>query len=133
MKSILRNIVINAVGLLATSILVPGFKIYGGFETILFGGLIFSIISFFIKPILSLLTLPFNFATLGLFSFLTNALLLYLLTLVVSQITVLPFIFPGFSIAGFIIPKMAFNLFFAYVASAFILSLITSTIWWIVD
>ncbi|QQG40621.1 MAG: phage holin family protein [Candidatus Levyibacteriota bacterium] len=132
MKSVLRNVVIQGGGLFATSILVPGLKISGGIETYLFGGLILSVISFFVKPILSLLTLPFNLATLGMFSFLTNALLLYLLTIIVTQITVVPFVFQGFSFAGFIIPEIAFNLFFSYVVCAFVLSFITSAIWWII-
>ncbi len=133
MKSILRTVIVHAVALFACTQLIAGLKVLGGIDTYLFGGLVLSLLSFFIRPVLTVLTLPFNFATMGAFSFLTNALLLYFLTLFIPQIIVTPFVFQGANLLGFIIPKISFNLFFAYIVCAFILSIITSGIYWLIE
>lgn len=132
MKGLLRGVIINAVALFATGLTAQGMKISGGIEVFIFGGLALSLMSIFIKPVLSILTLPFNFATMGAFSFITNAILLYLLTLFVPQIQVVPFIFTGVNLSGFVIPAISFNLFFAYIVCAFIISFITSAINWLI-
>ena len=133
MKGILRNVIIHSVSLFLLAQLAAGVKISGGVQTFILGGAVLYLISLLIKPILNILTLPFNLATFGAFSFLTNALMLYLLTILISQIIISPFVFPGLTFAGFIIPKIAFNLFFAYVVSAFVLSVITSAVKWFID
>lgn len=70
---------------------VPGIIVDGGWPTIFLIALVWSIIVTVIKPVLSILTLPITILTLGLFSFVLNALLFWAMTLVV----------PGFSISGF--------------------------------
>ncbi|MBI2430906.1 MAG: phage holin family protein [Candidatus Levybacteria bacterium] len=132
MKTILRNVVLHAVSLFILWQLVPGVKIVGGLQTYLVAGVMLAFISAFVRPILNILTLPFNLVTMGAFSFLSNALILYILTAFVPQIMISPFTFQGASFLGFIIPKIVFNLFFAYIVSAFVLSAITSVISWLI-
>ncbi|MDO8514217.1 MAG: phage holin family protein [bacterium] len=72
--------------------LVPGVTVGGGWTTILLVALVWSVIMMVIKPVLSILTLPITIITLGLFSFILNALLFWAMTLVV----------PGFVVAGFL-------------------------------
>jgi putative membrane protein len=76
-------LVINAVALGVAALLLPGIR-FGG-ETdmaslinILIVALIFGLVNAFIKPILALLTCPFYIITLGLFTFVVNALMLML-------------------------------------------------------
>ncbi|OGG62990.1 hypothetical protein A3C21_03225 [Candidatus Kaiserbacteria bacterium RIFCSPHIGHO2_02_FULL_59_21] len=71
--------------------IVPGITVSGGWTTVLLAALVWSVIVMVIKPVLSLLTLPITILTLGLFSFVLNALLFWAMTLVV----------PGFAVAGF--------------------------------
>lgn len=71
---------------------VPGITVAGGWTTILFVALVWSVIVMVIKPVLAILTLPITIITLGLFSFVLNALLFWAMTLIV----------PGFIVAGFI-------------------------------
>lgn len=132
MKTILRKTSFNAVSLFAVSQMVAGFKVDGGLQTYVLAGLTLAILSFIVKPIITILTLPLNMATLGAFSFLTNALILYLLTIIVPQITISSFVFPGLSFLGFVIPKISLNVFFAYIVCAFLLSFIVSFINWLV-
>ena len=49
---------------------------FNGFSAILLTGLILSLANYIIKPILKILTLPINILSLGLFSFVINALVL---------------------------------------------------------
>lgn len=131
MKGLLRNFLINLFTLWTTAHLVLGFKINGGIETYLFGSFILSLILIFIKPLLKILFLPINFLTLGLFSWVVNVAVLYLLTLFVPQIEVAPFQFPGFSHQGFTIPAFYLNSFESYLATSFVLSIISNFLTWL--
>ena len=75
-----------------TVTLVPGVSVSGGWITILLVALVWSVITFAIRPVLKILTLPINILTVGLFSFVLNAFLFWAMTLVV----------PGFVVAGFV-------------------------------
>ena len=70
---------------------VPGASI-AGWETTLLVALVWSVIVAVVKPVLNILTLPFTIITIGLFSFILNALLFWAMSLVV----------PGFVVAGFL-------------------------------
>jgi len=72
--------------------LVPGIAVTNGWVTILLIALVWSVIVMVIKPVLSILTLPITILTLGLFSFVLNALLFWAMTLIV----------PGFIVTGFV-------------------------------
>lgn len=81
---------VNGLALFIVSRILPGF-IIDDFVAALVAVIVIGLINALIKPILSLLTLPINILTLGLFSFILNALLL----LLASSLT------PGFQIDGF--------------------------------
>ena len=91
MHTILRYLGTVAAVYLTVS-LVPGITVSGGWVTILFVALAWSVITMIIRPVLSILTLPLTIITVGLFSFVLNALLFWAMTLIV----------PGFVVAGFI-------------------------------
>lgn len=133
MKTILRSIGIYLLALYFIPQFVPGFTVYGGFITLLIGSAVLALMFLILKPILNIISFPVNMLTLGLFSIITNAFILYLLTILVPNITVQPFTYPRSDIFGVIIPRIAFNTFFAYTFSAFILSCINSGIRWIIS
>ena len=132
MKSFFRNILFNAFSLFFISQFLAGVTITGGLLSYLFGGLALSLLFIFLKPILNLLALPLNIITLGMFSFLTNVIIFYLLTVFVPQISITSFDFPGLSYAGFIIPKIHFNVLFAFIITAFFQSLVVSFLSWLI-
>lgn len=131
MKTLIRKTAFNAFALFVLSQLLDGVKIYGGLQTILIGGFILTILLIFVEPILNIISLPLTFVTLGLFSFLTHAFLFYILTILMPQITVTAFVFKGASFAGFVIPKIMLNTFFAYIVAAMVHSAIISVISWL--
>lgn len=131
MKFVLRNTALHAFALFLLPQILGGVHITGGLWSYIIGGIVFSLLAFFIRPILQIFTLPLNVMTFGIFSFFINALLLYLLTVFVSQITIAAFTYPGFSYSGFVIPPLSFNTFMAYVAASVVLSGIVSFLRWL--
>ncbi|MBI4079445.1 MAG: phage holin family protein [Candidatus Levybacteria bacterium] len=131
MKGLLRRTLFNAFALFALSILLGGVTIHGGLQTLLFGGLILTFLTIFLEPILNLLSLPVTFVTMGLFSLITHAILFYVLTVLMPQIEVRAFVFPGTTLGGFVIPRMMLNTFFAYILAASLHSVIISTLNWL--
>lgn len=132
MKGLIRNTVINGIALAVLNQIIPGVTILGGFKTFVIAGFILSLLLLIIKPILNILSLPLNMITLGLFSFFTNSIILYLLTLFVTEITISKFTFNGFTFAGFIVPVMNFNTFYAFIITAATLSIIIAFFDWLI-
>jgi putative membrane protein len=88
---ILIRILATAVTVLLIANFVPGIVI-ASFYTALVVAIVWGILSITIRPILTLLTLPINLLTFGLFSFILNALLFWLVAGLV----------PGFEVHGFV-------------------------------
>jgi putative membrane protein len=65
------TVLITALSLLVVDILLPGVSLQS-FPVALIAGIVIGFVNAFIKPVLSLLTLPINFLTLGLFSLVVN-------------------------------------------------------------
>ncbi len=82
---------LNAVVLLLVAYLVPGFHV-ASFYTALIVALVMGIVNAIIKPVLIVLTLPITILTLGLFTFVINAVLILFVSTIVK----------GFTVDGFI-------------------------------
>jgi putative membrane protein len=82
--------VINALALLAVTYLYDGVKV-DGFTSAIIAALVLGVVNAILRPILVILTLPVTILTLGLFIFVINALLFWLVASIV----------PGFNVAGF--------------------------------
>ena len=82
-------------GILTIAILITAYLLDGiqssGFFSALFAAAILGILNALFRPILLLLTLPINILTLGLFTFVINALLLRFVAVLI----------PGFDVYGF--------------------------------
>jgi putative membrane protein len=132
MRSLLRSTLFNSFSLFVISQVLSGVKVTGGLFTYLLGGLALTLLLVILKPVLNILALPLNILTLGMFSFLTNVIIFYLLTVFVTGISISSFTFTGYSYAGFIIPKIYFNTFFAFILVSFLQSVIVSFINWLI-
>lgn len=80
-------LVLNAVALLATAYVVPGFKVLD-FTTALLAAIVLGVVNTFIKPVLSYLTHPINVVSLGLFAFVVNAVVLFIVSYFVPGLTI---------------------------------------------
>jgi putative membrane protein len=68
---------VSSLALMATAYVVPGFKVKD-FPSALWAALIIGVANILIWPVLMFLTLPLNILTLGLFTFVVNAMVLRL-------------------------------------------------------
>ncbi|MEN8243817.1 MAG: phage holin family protein [Thermodesulfobacteriota bacterium] len=78
------------VAIIITSYLLDGIHV-SGFWSALFTAAVLGILNAFFRPIILILTLPINILTMGLFTFVINALLLMMASGIIS----------GFNVAGF--------------------------------
>ncbi|EKD90565.1 MAG: hypothetical protein ACD_30C00112G0006 [uncultured bacterium] len=85
--NLLIALLLNAAALIITAYIVPGFRV-DSFATAILAAIILGVINTFIKPILLLLTLPLNILTLGLFTFVINAVILWLAAAIVPGLTI---------------------------------------------
>ena len=81
MRAIVTKVLINAVAVWIATLVVPGVTVDGGSLgrralSLAVVGALFGLINTFIKPIVKLFTLPLYVLTLGLISFVVNALML---------------------------------------------------------
>ncbi len=130
MKTIVRNIFIYSFALYFLPMIIPGFYVQGGIFTILSGAIALTLMFLVLRPILSIISLPINMITLGLFYIVINTFILYLLSVFINGVRVAPFHYPRTEIVGFIIPSISFSMLLAYIYTAFVLSCIESFFKW---
>jgi putative membrane protein len=90
MLKILLVWLVNAIALIAVAYLLPGISV-ASFVTALIAALVLGLVNAVIRPVLVLLTLPATLLTLGLFIFVINGLLFWLVGSFVD----------GFTVSGF--------------------------------
>ena len=95
MKLILR-IIINAVAIWLTAMIVSGLNFNGDILGLLVVAVIFGLVNAFIRPIVKLFSLPLTVVTLGLFTLVINALMLWLTVGLASALSLSGNIFQNF-------------------------------------
>ncbi|MBE9008628.1 phage holin family protein [Pseudanabaenaceae cyanobacterium LEGE 13415] len=91
MLSFLITTLTTALGLLVVDIAIPGVTI-ASFPAALIAAISVGLVNSSVKPVLSVLSLPINFVTLGAFSLVVNGLCFWLASVFV----------PGFAVHGFL-------------------------------
>lgn len=115
MRQIAKKIVTNALSLFLVSLLFSGLVITGGFINYLIAGALLALFALILDPLVRIITLPFQIITLGLLSFLTIMVALWVLTIFYPPVTVYAFTFPGFSILGLTSGPIHFSRFLSFV------------------
>ena len=90
MKGIFLRWLILTFSIIATSYLIDGIQV-SGFLSAFFAAAILGVLNAFFRPILLILTLPVNILSLGLFTFVINAIVLMMVSGMIS----------GFEVYGF--------------------------------
>jgi putative membrane protein len=132
MKRFIRHYAIDTYALYLVSRTAHGLLFDSWPKTLLIAGLAIMGTSLLAKPVINLLLLPLNIVTFGLFRWVSSAVIIYIVTLIVPGFKVVGFNFPGYSSAWIDIPALSFTGVAAYIGFSFIFSLITSFIYWIV-
>lgn len=107
---LLIKLIINALAIFITARIIPDVELEDLTSAVIVA-VVLGLINAFIKPILLFLTLPINFLTLGLFTFVINALLVLLASYIV----------PGFNIPSF----------FTALIFSIVLSIVSAILTWI--
>lgn len=131
MRAVIRNILLYAFALYITQLVLDGLIIHGGIETLLFGGLLLAIGFKILKPVIAIISLPFNLLSLGLFSIFIVAFIVFLITLIYPAIEVRAFRFPGFMLFGVEIHPFQASLLLSYCIVSATIYLITKFIDWL--
>ena len=131
MKTIIKHFVIDTVSLYLVSLIITGIVFEKGIETLILAGLGLMLTTLVIRPILNLLLLPLNLITFGLFKWVTYAVTLYFVTLIVPGFKLLEFVFAGFHSIWFSIPSISLTGGLAFIAFSFLISFISSLVYWI--
>lgn len=124
MKHLLRSMVFHVFALWLTSAMIPALSISGNIWGMLSAGSMLTIMMMLLKPLISLIFLPINILTLGLLAWLVNVVVLYLWTVFVPNVGLTPWVFPGVSVHGFVMPALNLN----YTWTLVIVSLVISSI-----
>ncbi|SRR2546422_545064 len=93
---LLLRILINAAALWAATEIVPGVRHTGPWTSLLLVALVFGVLNVLVRPILKLLTCPLILLTLGLFTFVINAVMLWLTGAISESLGL------GFHVDGFV-------------------------------
>jgi putative membrane protein len=92
----LLRLLVNAAALWIATQIVPGVRHSGPWTSLLLVALVFGLLNAIVRPILKLLTCPLILLTLGLFTFVINALMLWLTSAVSESFGL------GFHVDGFV-------------------------------
>lgn len=83
--------VFNTVALFVATWLLSGLSYGSDWWALLIAGLVFTLVNFFLKPALAVLSIPFIIVTFGIFYLLINVFMLYLTHWIVPQFTIATF------------------------------------------
>jgi putative membrane protein len=130
-KKIIKIFAIEVLALYIVNQFVSGLFFGEGIKTFLIASFALGIAAYLVRPIVNLLILPLNLITFGFFRWLSSAVALYLVTLVVNQFKIEQFFFPGYENIWFSIPRIEVRGFLAIILFSFTLSILTSILNWI--
>jgi putative membrane protein len=133
MKKIFRSILIEAVVLYLVSQATSGLFFEGGVKDIVITGVCLALATLLVRPIVNVLLLPINLLTFGLFKWISNAVTLYIVDLVLNQFRIGNFSYVGFSNDWFTIPAYSTNsIVLSYIVFSFVIFFISSILYWLV-
>ncbi len=131
MRTLTKHFLIDTISLYLISRTVSGMVFENGTSTLLLTGVVLMLATLIVRPVINLLLLPINLITFGLFKWVTYAIVLYLVTLIVPGFKLLDFVFKGFGSYWFSIPAVSLSGTLAFVAFSFLISFVSSLIYWI--
>jgi len=132
MKTIIRHYVLETVTLYLASQIASGMVFEGGPTTLLLAGAGLTVATLVVRPLINILILPINLLTFGLFKWVSSAIALYLVTLVIPGFRIVQFNYAGLSTKWVDIPGFSFEGLLAFVAFSFLISFIASFLHWLI-
>jgi len=133
MKRILRSFLIEIGTFYLVSQIASGIVFENGLEGLVVAGVALTVATFLVRPIINILLLPINLLTFGLFKWLSQAVTLFLVDLVLPHMSIVSFNFAGFASKWVDVPAIHLDsIILVYIAFSLLLSVISGIIYWIV-
>lgn len=133
MRRIIKHYLVDTLALYFIYRTFSGIYLQNLPQTLLLAGVGLMISSLLIKPLINVLLIPVNLVTFGLFRWVSSAVTLYIVTLVVPGFSIIGFNFAGFASKWIDVPAFALPPgILAFIAVSFLLSLVTSLIYWLI-
>lgn len=134
LRLLLRTIAINMLSVYFASQILSGVITYvGGYQTLLMAALAIAAVNLVVRPVVNVLLLPIHLVTLGAFRWIANIVTLYLVTLVIPNLQIHSFIFPGLNLTYLVIPAVRFSAFGSFAVATFTLTLTFHLIYWLLQ
>lgn len=131
MKKIIRIFIVEFVALYFANEIASGMTFANFLEGMVVASVALAIATRLIKPIISILLLPVTLATLGLFRFLSHAVMLYIVDTALEEFQITSFHFSGFTSTYFDLPAVSSNnAIMGYIAFSILLSFLVTILSW---
>lgn len=131
-RPILRSFVYTGAALgFVNTISGGGIHFARGPETFLMASLAISIGNHFVRPIVNILLLPINLVTLGLFRWVTNVLMMYIVTIIVPGFAIGAFNSKSVTLQGLAIPEIHLIGIASFLLISFLISFLASFLYWL--
>lgn len=131
-RLLIRSLAINFASVYIAISVLAGIVTYsGGFRTLLLAAIAIALVNLLVRPIINLLLLPIHLITLGLFRWIANLLVLYIVTLLIPNLQINPFTSPQISLSFLIIPSINFSVFGAFIFVTAVFTLIFHFLYWL--
>lgn len=131
MRGIFRSILFYSVSLFVLTLWIPEVRVVGGIQTFFIAATILTAMNLILKPVLHIVALPVTILTLGLFSFVINAGILFLMTKFVPGVSIHAFTLQAYAYKNFTTPRLSLTIPFAFIFVSFVLSLLVTILRWI--
>lgn len=128
MKYLLRLFLFQIIGLWFATQILPTIVVIGNWQTLVISGIVLGFLMLIVKPILRILFIPINFLTFGLLSWFINVVILFILTVIMPQVQIREWTFPGVNFSGFVVPSMHLNYLLAIILSTLLITFITDVL-----
>ena len=130
-RKLLLRFIITGVAVAGVAYFVPGIFYSGGFSTLLKIIGVFFLANIFLKPILKILSLPIEIATLGLFGIVINAFILWFVSVWIEEFRITSFWFSGFAGSGFVIAPIELPVWMTAVVGSLLISFVSTFLYWL--
>lgn len=131
MKKVLLQLLVIGVTLALVDFLIPGITLSNSLDGLVLVTLVFAAINTFVKPLLKILSLPIEVATLGVFTVVINTVLLLMVDYILVPLTIASFWFPGLTYGPVIIAPMRVPALLTAIIASLLISSISSALIWL--
>jgi putative membrane protein len=125
-KSVIQAFLVNLASLWVADYFLTGFDIRSELKVYAIAAVVLILVNFIVRPILNIISFPINLVTLGLFSWLLNIALIYIVVLLVDGIRLAEGILQldRLGIIALTLPNIDLTRFFTLVVATFIIGFV---------